>query len=295
MGLSASKSPSTTSIKSFLLGAKANPIKKNIDSNNTLQGSETVNQSASSDSFKQNSSRKESPQSHGTHGLGQTLTHKSNLESKGSKKTSSSNSSVPKEKNSIDMEVLQALPKEMREQVIAEYRQQGYVIPTQTFGDKEGEPQPSTSGYVQPKKKTGKLLSNSSHSSDMSVDSELQKTVMADRDLFEDYPLSNEDAMDYRQENSLPEEKQNPESKSNAVLSLIKDFSCGLRNSSVAGVQKNKQNTEVKSLSTLNLAEDLSHGSSNSVGSDAGNERLITSFSQVSYSHYFNCYSGYQK
>lgn len=233
--------------------------------------------------MKQNASRSESPQNCGTHSLQQTSTRKSPLETKESKNTSS-NLTLPDEKNKIDMEVLQALPEEMREQVIAEYRQQGYVIPTLTLCDREGDPQPSTSGYVQPQKKAVRLESSSSHSSVVSVDSKLQKeTVMEDRDLFEDCILGNDDGMDYRQENSLlPEEKQNSKSKSSAILSLIEDFSCGLRNSSTADVQKNKQNTEMKSVSTLNSIEDLSRGSSHSAASDAGNEMLITSFSQVS-------------
>lgn len=60
------------------------------------------------------------------------------------------------ETKSIDMEVLLALPEDMREQVITEYQQQGYIIPCLTNGrDSKNkcsapEAQPGTSGSLRP-------------------------------------------------------------------------------------------------------------------------------------------------
>lgn len=74
--------------------------------------------------------------------------------------TNASNSISSSESKSIDMEVLLALPEDMRDQVIAEYKQQGYIIPTLPIGKDSSttcmavpQPQPSTSGYVAPKER----------------------------------------------------------------------------------------------------------------------------------------------
>ena len=73
--------------------------------------------------------------------------------------TTESNNTSSSESKSIDMEVLLALPEDMRSQVIAEYQQQGYIIPTLPGGTDSGNtrrnvvealPLPSTSGYVAP-------------------------------------------------------------------------------------------------------------------------------------------------
>ncbi|XP_064084428.1 DNA repair protein Rev1-like [Macrobrachium nipponense] len=49
------------------------------------------------------------------------------------------------DKGTIDLEVLMALPEDMREQVIAEYRQQGYVVPKSVKAVNSCVPQPGTS------------------------------------------------------------------------------------------------------------------------------------------------------
>ncbi|XP_050719708.1 DNA repair protein REV1-like isoform X2 [Eriocheir sinensis] len=79
--------------------------------------------------------------------------------------TTNSNSNEAK---SIDMEVLLALPEDMRDQVIAEYQQQGYIIPALPGGrgsksshrGSAAEAQPGTSGLLMPEESRRQEASN---------------------------------------------------------------------------------------------------------------------------------------
>lgn len=72
------------------------------------------------------------------------------------------------ETKSIDMEVLLALPEDMRDQVILEYQQQGYIIPALPGGrgsksnlrDSAAEAQPGTSGSLMPEESRRQEASN---------------------------------------------------------------------------------------------------------------------------------------
>ncbi|KAK8742032.1 hypothetical protein OTU49_002068 [Cherax quadricarinatus] len=165
------------------------------------------------------------------------------------------------QKDNIDLEVLMALPKEIRDQVIAEYSQQGYIIPTLGDGVAGGdrlviteEPKPSTSGYVQPAKKSSTQESDfakvpripgkgtlTSHFVELSGGNDLEDFI-AVNESGKDVPYSTKDDC-----------QKHSERRSSGNL-----------------------------IATATIAEEADCNSNSSlVSEDAQNEALITSFSQV--------------
>ncbi|KAK7068222.1 deoxycytidyl transferase [Halocaridina rubra] len=146
----------TSSIKSFLLGAKSKKSLKNSNSSLETSVEKSGNQDSAS-SFgndKITTYRKTPSPQPGPSTVNQPVLdtgqpsspENSVLASK--YETISETSSV---RETIDTEVLMSLPEDMREQVITEYEQQGYVIPTSCRPSSNSrmsymnEPQPSTS------------------------------------------------------------------------------------------------------------------------------------------------------
>nr|XP_045618636.1 DNA repair protein REV1-like [Procambarus clarkii] len=171
---------------------------------------------------------------------------------------SSTSKSVSAQKNNIDLEVLMALPDDMREQVIAEYRQQGYIIPS--VGDSvehkpevmDGEPKPSTSGYVAPVKKSGKRESETSTHGYAKMSTNqgkgTSKLNIGKLNGGNDFEISKESEGSTKQGN--------------------KNFNGTVSSDNTIARERAGENTDGKS-------------NSSTVSEDAQNEALITSFSQV--------------
>lgn len=159
----ASKSPGT-SIKSFLLGAKkkapgfgTSPAAILDTDASPCTGETSVLENRNPEVTVKDS--QECKLSHQGYNAGQSA-DAGHLPSGSHASTSAPNKTSSSEAKSIDMEVLLALPEDIRDQVIAEYQQQGYIIPTLPGGRESdstcrgtSEPQPSTSGYVVPEER----------------------------------------------------------------------------------------------------------------------------------------------
>ena len=142
-GLSGSGASSSASIKSFMLSAKSKNQRLSVDApqRNVRDPEPNPSPSTSHVSF---------VDSKGAKNLADSKFHSSTSTEKPSPSTAKKIPDAPS-KGSIDMEVLMALPEDMRDQVIAEYRQQGYSVPKSYHkavddGNSESpSPQPSTS------------------------------------------------------------------------------------------------------------------------------------------------------
>lgn len=156
----AEKSPETP-LRSFLLGTKRKTSEGGTSSTGT-QGRSVHSPQESSVSRKENSSiasvqsSSEHQLTHQGHNTSHTLDANHPLPVSHTPMNTMNNPS--NETKSIDVEVLLALPEDMRDQVIAEYRQQGYTIPALpggggsdgSPGGSAAEPQPGTSGVLLP-------------------------------------------------------------------------------------------------------------------------------------------------
>lgn len=128
---SSGSSSSNKSVKSFFLAAKTSS-KKSIFSQDTAEKKERLDNSISSSNTISNVSNLRRSESYldpqpGPSGL-QRTDPKENKSSSGVSHTSGSkNQSTGK--GTVDLDVLMALPENLRNQVISEYEQQGYTIP----------------------------------------------------------------------------------------------------------------------------------------------------------------------
>uniref|UniRef100_A0A0P4VTD3 DNA repair protein REV1 n=1 Tax=Scylla olivacea TaxID=85551 RepID=A0A0P4VTD3_SCYOL len=154
------------SIKNFLLGAKKKSSGMGRSPAGTLvmdaflgAGDTSAPENRNVEVLTKHS--RETKPSHQERDAGQS-TDAGHLLSGSHQPTSLSNSTSYSESKSIDMEVLLALPEDMRDQVIAEYKQQGYIIPILPSGRDSStacrpapqpQPQPSTSGYIEPEER----------------------------------------------------------------------------------------------------------------------------------------------
>ncbi|KAG7176853.1 putative DNA repair protein REV1-like 2 [Homarus americanus] len=156
------------SIKSFLLAAKINTKKRSGNSKpSPLKSTEMGNFSFQEDhkvGLPTTSSKLQLEPDYKSHpgtpqAQGSRTGHRAAIYDEKLPLTSKSASAG---KGSIDPEVLMALPEDIRDEVVAEYVQQGFTIPN--LSDSTGsdavvvndERKPSTSGYVRPSEKSGK-------------------------------------------------------------------------------------------------------------------------------------------
>lgn len=179
-GPAGSSGPSCgSSIKSFLLAAKSNTAKKVLSPKTGLQDSpekHVLSNTGIRDRVDSTtgSSKLQDEKTGKSHS--QTLQTESRL--KTGQHMSAADEEIPSVsktgltgRGSIDREVLMALPEDIRDQVIAEYQQEGYIIPLVDDGvskdevPMDDEPKPSTSGYIglPRKQQNQKSASESSH------------------------------------------------------------------------------------------------------------------------------------
>lgn len=261
-----------SSIKSFLLAAKSNKTKMSLSSNTKLRDSPEKHQLSNTDvkdlMDSANGSSKLQPERTGV-GPPQTLHTQPGLNtgqdlSVADEQVPSVSKTEAEGKGSIDLEVLNALPDDIRDQVIAEYKQEGYIIPSVDGGVSkdevliDDEPKPSTSGYIGLPRKTQNQES-ASKSIPMVVYRNDRKDVLRENTSMSDG------------ENGLEEIETESKTSKERVKSTIQEMN---RNS------YNNSSEIIATRQTANLVT-VDGDSNSSFVSDVQDEALITSFSQV--------------